>query len=57
MSIFSAGIVLLLSIWGGRRAGLSVDHEKGMEDVHKAMKLLKGLESKYVPLLTLSGQC
>lgn len=48
MAIFSAGIVLLLSIWGGKRAGLAIDPEKGMEDVHKGMKMLKALENKYV---------
>ena len=51
MAIFSAGIVLLLSIWGGKRAGLAVDPEKGMDDVHKAMKMLKSLESKCVSQL------
>ena len=44
MAVFSAGIVLLLSIWGGKRAGLAVDPQKGMEDVHKAMRMLKAME-------------
>ena len=48
MAIFSAGIVLLVSIWGGKRAGLVVDPQKGMEDVHKAMRMLKSLEPRYV---------
>ena len=44
MAVFSSGIVLLLSIWGGKRAGLAIDPQKGMEDVHKAMRILKAME-------------
>lgn len=49
MALFSAGIVLLLSIWGGKNAGLAIDPQKGMEDVHKAMRMLKALETRCVP--------
>ncbi|KAI0706989.1 fungal-specific transcription factor domain-containing protein [Earliella scabrosa] len=44
MSLFTAGIVLLLNIWGGKRSGLSTDPAKEMADVHKCMKMLKLLE-------------
>lgn len=47
MAVFSAGIVLLLSIWGGKKAGLTADPAKGMEDIHKAMKLLKATEPRW----------
>lgn len=46
MSLFTAGIVLLLNIWGGKRSGLSTDPAKEMADVHKCMKMLKLLEAQ-----------
>lgn len=48
MALFTAGIVLLLNIWGGKRSGLTTDPSKEMADVHKCMKMLKALEVKYV---------
>ncbi|KAI0649560.1 fungal-specific transcription factor domain-containing protein [Trametes meyenii] len=47
MSLFTAGIVLLLNIWGGKRSGLSTDPAKEMADVHKCMKMLKMLEAHW----------
>jgi len=44
MPVFTSGIVLLLSIWGGKRSGLFMDPNKEMVDVHKCMKVLKALE-------------
>ncbi|TBU65203.1 fungal-specific transcription factor domain-containing protein [Dichomitus squalens] len=44
MALFTAGIVLLLNIWGGKRSGLSTDPAKEMADVHKCMKMLQTLE-------------
>jgi len=44
--MFTAGIVLLFHIWGGKRAGLSVDGNKGMEDVHKCMRYFKTVEER-----------
>ncbi|KAF8066999.1 fungal-specific transcription factor domain-containing protein [Lyophyllum atratum] len=44
---FSAGVVLLLSIWGGRRSGLSTDFAKEMGDVQKCMDVLKASESRW----------
>ncbi|KAI0741238.1 fungal-specific transcription factor domain-containing protein [Irpex lacteus] len=48
MSLFLAGIILLLNIWGGKRAGSVItDPAKEMADVHKAMKMLKALERRW----------
>ncbi|TCD69092.1 hypothetical protein EIP91_008734 [Steccherinum ochraceum] len=46
-ALLTSGIVLLLSIWGGKRSGLSIDPAKEMEDVHLCMKMLKELEPKW----------
>jgi len=46
MPIFTSGIVLLLSIWGGRRSGLFLDPHREMDDVHKCMKALKTSERR-----------
>ncbi|KAG5643433.1 hypothetical protein DXG03_000941 [Asterophora parasitica] len=43
---FSSGVVLLLSIWGGKRAGLSTDFDREMADVKKCMDVLKGSETR-----------
>lgn len=48
MALFTAGIVLLLNIWGGKRSGLSTDPAKEMADVHKCMKMLRTLEPQCV---------
>lgn len=48
MSVFTAGIVLLLNIWGGKRSGLSTDPNKEMADVHKCMQSLRSCEERYV---------
>ncbi|KXN82670.1 Transcriptional activator protein acu-15 [Leucoagaricus sp. SymC.cos] len=47
MAVFTAGIVLLLSIWGGKKSGLSTDPSKEMADVHKCMAVLKGCEARW----------
>ncbi|KAK0457309.1 fungal-specific transcription factor domain-containing protein [Desarmillaria tabescens] len=44
---FDAGIVLLFNIWGGKRSGLSLDPYKEMDDVHKCMKVLRSLDSRW----------
>ncbi|KIM40778.1 hypothetical protein M413DRAFT_167868 [Hebeloma cylindrosporum] len=46
MPIFTSGIVLLLSVWGGKRSGLLLDPNKEMADVHKCMKALKASEDR-----------
>ncbi|KAJ4477535.1 fungal-specific transcription factor domain-containing protein [Lentinula aciculospora] len=47
ISVFTAGIVLLLNIWGGKRSGLSTDTNKEMTDVYKCMEALKSCEEKW----------
>ena len=46
MPVFTSGIVLLLSIWGGKRSGLFMDPDKEIVDVHKCMKALKASEDR-----------
>ncbi|KAI6154603.1 fungal-specific transcription factor domain-containing protein [Pisolithus tinctorius] len=47
MPAFTAGIVLLLNIWGGKRSGLSTDPAKEMADVHKCMAFLQMCEERW----------
>ncbi|KAF9236278.1 fungal-specific transcription factor domain-containing protein [Melanogaster broomeanus] len=47
MPAFTAGIVLLLNIWGGKRSGLSTDPSKEMADVHKCMAVLQTIEKRW----------
>ncbi|EMD31523.1 hypothetical protein CERSUDRAFT_119740 [Gelatoporia subvermispora B] len=47
MALFTAGIVLLLNIWGGKRSGLATDPAREMADVHKCMKMLKAMEPRW----------
>ncbi|KAJ6591569.1 fungal-specific transcription factor domain-containing protein, partial [Mycena vulgaris] len=49
MAVFTAGIVLLLNIWGGERssAGLSTDSGREMADVHRCMQALRGCERRW----------
>ncbi|KAI0824058.1 fungal-specific transcription factor domain-containing protein [Trametes gibbosa] len=44
MPLFTAGIVLLINMWGGKRAGLS--NTSAVADVQKCMAMLKLLESQ-----------
>ncbi|KAG6901646.1 hypothetical protein C0995_009645 [Termitomyces sp. Mi166 len=44
---FSAGVVLLLSIWGGRRSGLTTDFDKEMVNVKKCMDVLALAEVRW----------
>lgn len=45
---FTAGIVLLLSIWGAKRSGSVTDPVREMEDVHKCMAVLQSAEGRCV---------
>ena len=45
---FTAGIVLLLNIWGAKRSGGVVEPVKEMEDVHKCMAVLRAAEGRCV---------
>ncbi|KAJ3712064.1 fungal-specific transcription factor domain-containing protein [Lentinula raphanica] len=47
IAVFTAGIVLLLNIWGGKRSGLPTDPNKEMTDVYKCMQALKINEDKW----------
>jgi hypothetical protein len=48
IAAFTSGIVLLLSIWGGKRSGLrSIDASKEMVDVHKCMMFLGMCEGRW----------
>lgn len=47
MPIFTSGIVLLLSIWGGKRSGLFMDPNKEMIDVYRCMQVLKASEVRW----------
>ncbi|PPQ66905.1 hypothetical protein CVT24_008520 [Panaeolus cyanescens] len=47
MATFTAAIVLLLSIWGGKRSGLTTDPKKEMADVHKCMQILRHSEDRW----------
>ncbi|PPQ70674.1 hypothetical protein CVT26_014613 [Gymnopilus dilepis] len=47
MSVFTSGVVLLLSIWGGKRSGLSIDANREMTDVYKCMSILKATEARW----------
>ncbi|KAF8972340.1 fungal-specific transcription factor domain-containing protein [Flammula alnicola] len=47
MAVFTSGIVLLLSIWGGKRSGLSTDPNQEMADVHKCMQVLRISETRW----------
>ncbi|KAF7424023.1 hypothetical protein PC9H_009323 [Pleurotus ostreatus] len=46
---FTAGVVLLLNIWAGKRSGLTTDPKKEMADVHKCMKMLRSSEKRQDP--------
>ncbi|KAI9511917.1 fungal-specific transcription factor domain-containing protein [Russula earlei] len=44
---FTAGIVLLLNIWGAKRSGNVTDPAREMEDVHKCMAVLQAAEGRW----------
>ncbi|KAK0466862.1 fungal-specific transcription factor domain-containing protein [Desarmillaria tabescens] len=44
---FNAALVLLFNIWNRQQSGISVDVKKEMDDVHKCMRILHSLESKW----------
>ena len=46
IATFTAGIVLLLNIWGAKKSGTFSDNGKQMSDVHKCMKLLHSIEDR-----------
>ena len=46
MPTFTAGIILLFNIWGGKWAGMGMDSAEGMEDVHRCMSVLGVAEKR-----------
>lgn len=44
ISAYASGIVLLLHMYGGRRAGLQTDPEKEMKDIQRCMDALRAME-------------
>ncbi|KDR72397.1 hypothetical protein GALMADRAFT_126549 [Galerina marginata CBS 339.88] len=47
MAVFTSGIVLLLSMWGGKPSGLMTNLNKEMGDVHKCMQALSVSEHQW----------
>lgn len=48
LTLFTATLILLLNIWGGSRTGATVDIPKEMEEVHRALRILKTLEPWWI---------
>ncbi|KAJ7791790.1 hypothetical protein B0H14DRAFT_187866 [Mycena olivaceomarginata] len=50
MVVFTAGVVLLLNIWGGKRSGLGLSADSGQEmtEVHRCMRVLRGYEIRWL---------
>ncbi len=46
MTAFIAGVILLLNLWIGKRAGVSVAPEKAMADIDRCLYVLKTLENR-----------
>jgi len=49
MHTFTAGIVLLVGIWGAKLSNLSTDPTKEMAEVDRCMKMLKTMEKEFWP--------
>lgn len=48
MPVFTAAVVLLLNIWGGKKHALTPDPMKEMIDVYRCMEMLKICEKRQV---------
>ncbi|KAJ3568863.1 hypothetical protein NP233_g5435 [Leucocoprinus birnbaumii] len=48
IAAFASGIVLLLHMYGGRRAGLNTDLEKETKDIDRCMLALRAMEKRQV---------
>ncbi|KAJ7478680.1 fungal-specific transcription factor domain-containing protein [Mycena galericulata] len=46
-AVFDAGIVLLLNVWGGRCAGISVDPQKCLSDVEMCLRVFRAYEPRW----------
>lgn len=47
VSTFTACVILLLHVLGGKRAGISSDLDRGMQDVHKGLAVLDYYENRW----------
>lgn len=47
MPVFTSAVVLLLNIWGGKKAGLTTDAAKEMKDVFRCMDMLRVCERSW----------
>ncbi|EKM58712.1 uncharacterized protein PHACADRAFT_253204 [Phanerochaete carnosa HHB-10118-sp] len=45
--LFSAGIVLLLNIWGGKSSGVAINPARELAEVHRTMEILKTLSPRW----------
>lgn len=57
MPTFCAGIVLLVNMWGAKKARVRFDHTREMADVHKCMEALLACETLSVLLISRTGWC
>ncbi|KAG6834019.1 hypothetical protein H0H93_012491, partial [Arthromyces matolae] len=46
IAVFTAGVVLLLSLWNNKRSGMTSDPGKVMDDIHKCMQALRLFEER-----------
>jgi hypothetical protein len=47
MPAFASAVILLLSLWGAKRSGTSLDPVKEMQDVRKCIMMLETAESRW----------
>ncbi|KAJ7152994.1 fungal-specific transcription factor domain-containing protein [Mycena filopes] len=46
-SVFDAGIILLLNVWGGRHVGVVVDPRKCLQDVDLCLRIFRAYETRW----------
>ncbi|KAJ6522875.1 fungal-specific transcription factor domain-containing protein [Mycena capillaripes] len=46
-AVFTAGIILLLNVWSGKRTGLVTDPNREMANVHKCMEVMRLCEHRW----------
>ncbi|KAA1476288.1 hypothetical protein DENSPDRAFT_843202 [Dentipellis sp. KUC8613] len=47
VTAFLSGIVLLVSLWGAKRSGLTLDPDREMQDVYKCIQLMNDSEPRW----------
>lgn len=40
-------MVIMLNLWGSKRAGLYIDHQKELENAHKIMNILHACDQRW----------